>query len=443
MNIRNIVESKNKKFTKEECQQLTRKTTNTVRNELTEEDKKELEMVDKFVEGDEATIVKKLSDYFGFLRDNSLDSKVDDYIKWNYENLIRGQYTDIGEYNIPIDLRNFIEKMAVWYELRYPSYEINRLMPGSNQERTIISNVMFNNNNYINGLFDENGDIRILDWDEFYNTDTFIKSLPFKERFRFERAKYQDFVYLDPSNTLYSPHLHLTPKGIVIEAEGVYNYSNFKITNEELEGMHVKDVLKLLKEKEISLPSDNELESSIKNTELFIKEVDGMLDAVMYRIIERGGNRIGPRRGFLFAKEFGRNIDIPMMYGVDYSDPGLRRFINEYIKAGGSKDLICYVGYFSKKHKMQKLDTVSIQELLLTQGNNGIGFYTEEETEYHQRIVNALASQINQDGFEKNDYQDLVYKDEDGNVIESEFISSKKAQESVKQLSKIRNKYNK
>ena len=31
---------------------------------------------------------------------------------------------------------------------------------------------------------------------------------------------------------------------------------------------------------------------------------------VMYRIIERGGNRMGPRRGFLFAKEFGRNIDI-------------------------------------------------------------------------------------------------------------------------------------
>ena len=57
-----------------------------------------------------------------------------------------------------------------------------------------------------------------------------------------------------------------------------------------------------------------------------------MLDAVMYRIIERGGNRMGPRRGFLFAKEFGRNIDIPMMYGVDYSDPGLRSFIIEYIK---------------------------------------------------------------------------------------------------------------
>lgn len=45
--------------------------------------------------------------------------------------------------------------------------------------------------------------------------------------------------------------------------------------------------------------------------------------------------------------------------------------------------------------------------------------------------------------FKEIDYQDLAYKDEDGNAIESEFISSKQAQEAVKQLSKIRNRYNK
>ena len=30
-----------------------------------------------------------------------------------------------------------------------------------------------------------------------------------------------------------------------------------------------------------------------------------VFDAIMYRIIERGGERVGPKRGFLFAKEFG------------------------------------------------------------------------------------------------------------------------------------------
>ena len=52
--------------------------------------------------------------------------------------MIEGQYTDIDEYRVPIELRDFIEKMAVWYELRYPDYEINRLMPGSGQEKVLM-----------------------------------------------------------------------------------------------------------------------------------------------------------------------------------------------------------------------------------------------------------------------------------------------------------------
>ena len=62
-----------------------------------------------------------------------LDDKVDMFIKWYTDNIIKGNYTDIGEYYLPIDMRNFIEKVAVWYELRYPEYEINRIMPGWGQ----------------------------------------------------------------------------------------------------------------------------------------------------------------------------------------------------------------------------------------------------------------------------------------------------------------------
>ena len=46
----------------------------------------------------------------------------------------KGHYTDIGEYQYPRAMRNLIEKIAVWYELRYPSYEVNKLMPGSSLE---------------------------------------------------------------------------------------------------------------------------------------------------------------------------------------------------------------------------------------------------------------------------------------------------------------------
>ena len=334
-----------------------------------------------------------IANYLASIRNIYLNNKVDDYIKWYYENMVKnGRYTDVGKYWQPIDLRNFIEKMAVWYELRYPDYEINRLMPGSAQEEIEINNIMFNDNSYINDLLDEEAEVRELDWAEFYNTRAFIRSLPWKERYMFTEQKYRKLVYIDSIRV--STHLHLTSNGLVEEAEGIDVYSNFKITDEELKGMHLKQVGELLKEKGIKLPRDNELEQAIKNVENWQKQKEGMLDCVVYRIIERGGNRFGPRRALLFAKEFGRNIGIPMMYGVDYSDPGLRRFINEYIKAGGSKDLMCYINYFSRANENEKFDTISVGELLRTTYNDCIIKYTPEETELQQRLVNTLVSQV-------------------------------------------------
>lgn len=116
-----------------------------------------------------------------------------------------------------------------------------------------------------------------------------------------------------------------------------------------------------------------------------------MLDAVMYRIIERGGNRIGPRRAFLFAREFGRDISIPIVYGVDTSDPGLRQFINAYFKAGGSKDITCFVNYFSRASKNDKVDTISMRDLLRTTPNDCIDFYTSEEKEDMEKLTSILA----------------------------------------------------
>ena len=180
-------------------------------------------------------------------------------------------------------------------------------------------------------------------------------------------------------------------------SENVSTYTNSVIKDEELEGLHAKKVLELFRERGIKLPEGNELEKAIKSVDNWIYQKEEILNCVMYRIIERGGNRIGPRRAFLFAKEFGRNIDIPMMYAVDCSDPGLRLFMNEYIKAGGSKDLECYVGYFSRGSKKEKLDTISVQDLILTQNNNAATFYTPEEDELHQRLVNAIAIQIDRE----------------------------------------------
>ena len=85
-------------------------------------------------------------------------------------------------------------------------------------------------------------------------------------------------------------------------------------------------------------------------------------------------------------------------YGIDYSDPGLRKFINEYIKLGGSKELTCYVDDVSRPCKYEKFKTVSISEVLKRDNN-----YTSEEKEMYKRLVNTLYSQVDQEKLRKEE----------------------------------------
>ena len=40
-----------------------------------------------------------------------LDAKVDEFIDWYFKNMLKGNYTDIGEYNAPREMRDLIEKI--------------------------------------------------------------------------------------------------------------------------------------------------------------------------------------------------------------------------------------------------------------------------------------------------------------------------------------------
>lgn len=66
----------------------------------------------------------------------------------------------------------------------------------------------------------------------------------------------------------------------------------------------------------------------------------------------------------MFAEEFERDIDIPMMYGIDISYKDLENFIEKYLKAGGSKDLICYANYSSIIFKSEIVILTSIEDLI-------------------------------------------------------------------------------
>ena len=287
-----------------------------------------------------------------------LNAKVKIFLDWYYENIVDHNFQKREK------MKNFIEKMAVWYELRYPD----------------VDEILFNNNHR---------DLCNDDWHNDFNIDKFIELLSTEERRYLANPKYASIVYLNPNSR--GAYLHLDKDGNVVIADDITRYTNSVIKDEELEGLSIRKVIELFKEKGITIPENNELDLTIKRFDTLTTQKEQMLNCIMYRIIERGGSRIGPRRAFLFALEFKRDIDVPMMYAIDRTDPKLRLFINEYIKAGGFKDLECYIDYFSKKYQNDKLEKISIQELILTQANNAATFYTPEEYVLHQELVSALS----------------------------------------------------
>ena len=314
-----------------------------------------------------------------------LSQKIDEFINWYSENIVKCHQSPYNEYQMPINMRNFIEKMAVWYELRYPDYEVERFFLCTNMRNKDTNNFMFKTNPYINELFDDDTEAKILDWDEFYNKQVFINSLPIDELDYFRRAEYSSLRYDDEIS------IELTKDGIIKSMTG-FNYllwsSSKENINKKFIGQKITKVLPIMKE--ICARSDiiEKLENTVMKVENKNIQVDEMLNCVMYRILERGKNRIAPRRAFLFVKEFERNIDIPMMYGADYKDPGLRSFIIEYLKAGGSLDLVCFKNYYYRTSENDKILTGTIKELLSLNNN-----YTYEEHALHQRLVNSIKHQ--------------------------------------------------
>lgn len=313
-----------------------------------------------------------------------LDDKVDAIVKWYKENMVKDNYTKIGEYSEPIEFRNLIEKMAVWYEFRYPDYEVKRVLFGLKEEK-LVDNNMFNDNLYINEECDEFSEAKILDWDRFYNFDAFLKLLSINERYYFRKYQYPSIVYFSLKSR--GRHLHLDEDGIV-------EMDEFSLKENNCEGKTIKEVVEIAKEKGIKFPEDSEMIQVIKEDENKEKLRDELLNAVMYRLIERGENRIGAYRAYLFAKEFKRNLDIPIMYGIDLSDPNLRLFLNTYLKDGGNPNLKCYIGYGSREKKYESLLTISINSLLKIIRHNEEEFYTSEETKLHQDLIKVLSRKL-------------------------------------------------
>ena len=403
-----------------------------LQNQLNKERKEHEEAMKKQEEyyKTEITNLRSQKRYLASLKrqKTELDDKVDEYIKWYFKNSVKGQYTEVGEYLCPREMRNAIETIAVWYELRYPEDEVNRLVNVEGLHNDINSNLIESNkhveevirpvclddksentgfirrwnrsflkgNNKVlydtmiaEGVIQKETEIPTtvskFDWTKFFDLNTLMSLMD--ERWVLSKLDIGGWVYLDSKRCACQPLLHVSKEGIVDKAQYIDSVTNVRVSDNELIGLTLLQVADLFDIRKVDLPSSNEFDDLIERIKKWNQQQEGMLDCVMYRIIERGGNRIGPRRAFLFAKEFGRDINVPMQYAADTTDPYLRNFINEYLKAGGSENLVCYTNYFMRESANAKLESLTIRELLELHKSP-----TQEELDTIRRIAKILAS---------------------------------------------------
>lgn len=242
-----------------------------------------------------------------------LDDKIEYFYSWVQENS-RDDFDNI---------KKLIEKAVFWYEFRYPNNYFD------------LEDV----DDFMLGEVDKTG-CNKLQWCDVFNYEKFYYTLTCDEKLLLSRSKFPHIVDLSSNSRSY---FHVSDDGIIIDADGVSSVNKMSSIScrRFFEGKRLKEAEKINREENLGLNLENVIKivNRIEHRQN-LREV--VLDTIMYRIIENGGKYYGPRRAILFAKEFGRNIELSIRYG----DTSLLR---EYMENDGNGDLICYINYFDSK----------------------------------------------------------------------------------------------
>lgn len=302
--------------------------------------------------------VTKVSTYFGA---NGKRKSLKDEIDLNKKIVdFYNQYRNDFSHNVEF-MDNFVNKMAVWYELRYTDDVVNNLIRYKYESYDSVNDVMFRKNNYLTQKQEDVGQFDVLNklnWVDFYNRDVFEKSLGI-EGFFLKKAKFKNFVYLSDETFEKSPYFEFDEDGVCLKSF----YINHQCSIDPFVGMTASEVLLFMKNREMEIPENNGIERAILEYTNELNMKREVLNCVMYKLMLRGGNRVGSRRALLFAKEFNLDIDIPVKYGIDTSDPYLLDFLFSYIRFGGRVDLNCYVNCKIKLENDSEVDVCSVSQL--------------------------------------------------------------------------------
>ena len=250
--------------------------------------------------------------------DNKTNIEIENFIKWYKKIEANKKYDDIDiEKNTKI-IRKLIDKLAIWYELRYPDYVIDHIINLYNG-----NSVEYNSNISING-----NKIQVDEFHDYLNMDIFLNIISTEEKKLLEDPKYKS-VYLDAYKSRFKhfedAYLYVKTNGIIYLPYNISDWSNELINDKELENIHIIDAYKLFKKRGIKLENFNTLQDELSRYRREKLKKDGILNCVLSKIINY--NNYGNVRGYLFSKEF--NLD---NNNINDEDKDLYEFIYNYIK---------------------------------------------------------------------------------------------------------------
>ena len=319
-----------------------------------------------------------LADLYKYKFNQSVDlnKRIDMFYDWFLDSKMYGYYN--------IDIKELVSKLVSWYEMRYSDSTLNEMLSSGKIDNYNCFN--FNRNRYIHDNFNDDSDVYFLELSKTLDFGFFIKSLSDNEKVIFKKKKLSvNFTKDNYGNTYF-----LTPNGFI---ESILDCNDSFLLNKCDRSTHITDVVGF-SEGSIDVYI-NATKERVKNSILFYYKSafvkQEVLNCAMYKLVLNQNTKFCTLRSLLFAKEFGLNIDVPMIYGVE-RDNYIRQEINFYLKFGGSKDLVCYRNYFDERYKNgeEPLEMDSIADMIRKYN----GWYTEEEKYLQQELCNVLASKV-------------------------------------------------
>lgn len=248
-----------------------------------------------------------------------------------------------------VELQKFINVMATWYTLRYPS----EVLESDSNPSTKIDRLLTNQNEYLD----------------------FVLKKPLNKR---NMVLVRDDV---DGNIILTMRVDEN-LGVTCVIENNTNLDSEILLNKDL-----KKVVDILRENNIVLYDEKtpfnilEVIKEYEKQEYFKK---GLLNTIMGEIISRD-LKYGALRGMKFAKEFNLDLTEPLRYGISTDDDINRRLIKEYLEVSSNQDIVCYLDYLKYQYmgvSISKIPQVNLRDIIRKYQEEDT--FLEKETEREQ-----------------------------------------------------------